>query len=220
MSPSIVQLPFINVLVPVRLTFSFGVLVVSIKANVDKTLDGREWESMLSHNVLLACGICNLVCAFVSLFLAYIRDEKQLPPQTRWECALCGLITRLVLLPLCITTTVLVALEATNFSGVELAWAEYTLALLSVTLIVGLCRKIHAMREANVAGEQEVQRILKNMRRLSSCTTAVSTPQVLPHIIRNSPEGDIESLYLAEPLGNEKAPTVSTLTFEDSRGGE
>ena len=73
------------------------------------------------------------------------------------------------------------------------------------------------MREANAAGEREVQKVLKSMGTSSACTSTVSTPQVLlPHIVRNSPEGDIESLYLAEPHHKGGVVAVSTLALVDS----
>jgi hypothetical protein len=63
-----------------------------------------------------------------------------------------------------------------------------------------MVRKLRSLKVANAAGEEEVQKeIAKRTGYRSATHSTISTPQTLPSIMCNSPDGEIQSLSL-DPL--------------------
>jgi hypothetical protein len=112
MSPGILYIRYFGIIIPIRITLSFALLFISIKANVISASEGVEWSLQPGHHFLLATALVNIGLAVVSIALFLIRDEDKLSPRLRWTSAVCGLATRLFLFALVILTIVVTALAA------------------------------------------------------------------------------------------------------------
>jgi hypothetical protein len=77
-----------------------------------------------------------------------------------------------------------------------------------------MIHKLRALKVANAAGEEEVQKeIVKRAGCRSATHSTISTPQTLPSIMCNSPDGAIQSFSL-DPLVHEvhlSSPSMASL---------
>lgn len=207
MSPGLLYIRYIGLIIPIGITLSFALFFISIKVNVVSSREGNEWNIQPGPYLLFATACVNLLMAMGSVGLFMLRDEDMLPPRLRWTSAVCGLVTRVVLVALVVVTVVLIALDANRnqFRKQELILAFITLGLLLVCLIVGIVRKLQAMRAANAAGEEEVRKeILKRLEAASASrsNSAVSTPKMYPASLRADSMDELPPFYLK--YSNEK----------------
>jgi hypothetical protein len=78
-----------------------------------------------------------------------------------------------------------------------------------------MVHKLRALKVANAAGEEEVQKeIMKRAGYRSATHSTISTPQTPPSIMCNSPNGDIQSLYLDPPTHRIHLSTSSTASLK------
>src|SRR5271169_2379923 len=78
-----------------------------------------------------------------------------------------------------------------------------------------MVNKLRALKVANAAGEEEVQKeIVKRAGYRSATYSTISTPQTLPSIRCNSPNGDIQSLYLDPPTHRIQLSSSSMTSLE------
>ncbi|CAG8569661.1 14151_t:CDS:2 [Acaulospora colombiana] len=190
MSPGLLYIRCLKLIIPIRITLSFALFFISIKANVVYSSDGSDWSIQPPLYLLLATACVNLLMACVSATCFMIRDDELLPPRLRWASALCGLVTRVLLFALVVTTVVVIAHDSdeVQFRNQELC---------SVCLIVGMARKLQAMRAANAAGEEEVRKeITKRLEAASRSNSAMSTPKMAPASLRAVSTDDLPPLYL------------------------
>jgi hypothetical protein len=131
MSPGILYI-YPGLIIPIRFTISIALFFISIKANVVAFYEGKDWGSCLGHPQLLGTAIVNAVFSMLSIIVSLIRDEDKLPPRVRWNCAIFGMVVRILLFILTIFTIIVTAVSgaARSFRTNELVLAEITLCLL------------------------------------------------------------------------------------------
>jgi hypothetical protein len=131
MSPGILYI-FPGLIIPIRFTISIALFFISIKANVVAFYEGKDWSSCSGHPLLLGTAILNSVLSMLSLIVSLIRDEDKLPPRVRWNCALFGMVVRILLFILTIFTIIVTAISGVgrSFRMNELVLAEIALGLL------------------------------------------------------------------------------------------
>ncbi|KAG8833764.1 E2 SUMO-conjugating protein ubc9 [Serendipita sp. 399] len=216
MTSGFYYVPYLGILVPVRLSISLSVLVFGIKSNVDSSAAGRDWYKHPGHVLLVTLGVISSVLASLSLMIGIIRDEEKLPPRTRWECAIFGIVIRWFLIGLSIATTVEAsydfgskAIRPKVFVGVITSLS----ALLIIT-IIGIASRFRSMRAANAAGEAEVQKEL--IKRISLSSSAMSSQQAHSSTSDNSPRIVEKHLHLLVPPRNRETSDRATLVGSGS----
>ncbi|KAG8799767.1 hypothetical protein FRC16_004400 [Serendipita sp. 398] len=236
MTSGFYYVPFLGLLVPVRLSFSLSVFVFAIKANVDSSAAGRDWHKYTGHVFLLTLGVTSSLLATMSLIVGLIRDEEKLPPRTRWECALFGLVLRSFLFGLSIFTMVEISLDFVSkvirtkvFVGIIislstlLGFPDWTANLLvaRITLVVGMGFRFRSMRDANAAGEADVQKeLIKNQTRISSMSSTMTFSYGHPSTLCQPPHTVDRSIHLSVPSRSKDTSDGATLVSSRSTSEE
>ncbi|KAG8811080.1 hypothetical protein FRC19_004114 [Serendipita sp. 401] len=223
MTSGFYYVPFLGLLVPVRLSFSLSVFVFAIKANVDSSAAGRDWHKYTGHVFLLTLGVISSLLATMSLIVGLIRDEEKLPPRTRWECALFGLVLRSFLFGLSIFTMVEISLDFVSkvirtkvFVGIIIS-----LSTLLITLVVGMGFRFRSMRDANAAGEADVQKeFIKNQTRISSMSSTMTFSYGHPSTLCQPPHTVDRSIHLSVPSRSNDTSDGATLVSSRSTSEE
>ncbi|KAG8751213.1 hypothetical protein FRC14_008077 [Serendipita sp. 396] len=223
MTSGFYYVPFLGLLVPVRLSFSLSVFVFAIKANVDSSAAGRDWHKYTGHVFLLTLGVTSSLLATMSLIVGLIRDEEKLPPRTRWECALFGLVLRSFLFGLSIFTMVEISLDFVSkvirtkvFVGIIIS-----LSTLLITLVVGMGFRFRSMRDANAAGEADVQKeLIKNQTRISSMSSTMTFSYGHPSTLCQPPHTVDRSIHLSVPSRSKDTSDGATLVSSRSTSEE